>query len=386
MVGFEVDALLPLIEEQQNLITGLVWATVIHVLRPWLEEYEILLVEEDLSFIVGCQCGAAETHGTGRASFPHHLQRGCQESSTILMSRPDLLLRNKLSGRLAYVEYKTTSGFGDRFITEWPTKIQFALGGLAAQANLGLAVEEYWVVGLNKGYRKGEYNPATKKYDGLEQQQSVACYGYRKLADPPLVPQEEWAPRFTYTDEWGVSRRLGKGWNKASTGDYPAAPGETPAESWIKSLPSSTRGELVLPIGPLLPKPILLEKLALQIAQQEFQWRERLWALYQGAEGIEVAPQEDPSLYWESLWQTSEFQALLDELFPQSFDCRRFGEKYKCVFERVCHLEAEWDRPLTGSSAYTWRTPHHGLEQEQMRERGLELALGEDDGEGGGGS
>lgn len=381
------DALLALIEEQQNLMAGLTWCAVLNTLRPLFAEWEILLVEVDLPVILGCQCPAKD-YGMGAAALDAHVERGCAEHALLFMGKPDLILRHRVSGRVAYVEYKTTGQVNERFLTEWPTKMQFALGGLAVEANLGVLIDEYYVLGLEKGRRQGSYNPETRRYDlGPDLQQSVCCYGYAKApTQGGITPYAavEWAPKWSYTDALGMSRRLGKGWEKTSVSHYPAESGETPVESWIKSLSPGMRAEQLTLIGPMEPKRVILEKLAHQIAVQELEWRRKLWEEWMLREELGELWQRGPEAAWESIWQDPQFQALLDDAFPQSFDCRRYGERYKCEFEKLCFLEGAWEAPLTDeTNGYGYRPPHHELEQQQMRARGLEIALGDEGGEEG---
>jgi hypothetical protein len=68
--------------------------------------------------------------------------------------KPDLILRNRKTGRLVYLEYKTFGGQATRFAAHWPFAIQIHLGIKAIEEELGEKVEFGQVLGFYKGYER----------------------------------------------------------------------------------------------------------------------------------------------------------------------------------------------------------------------------------------
>jgi hypothetical protein len=89
---------------------------------------------------------------------------------------------------------------------------------------------------------------------------------------------------------------------------------------------------------------------------EEIRWQGILWDLYE-------YQQKFP-------WASPEFQAKLDELVPQSWNCRPFGKEHQCEMTKICFRESGWDNPLA-MGGYQPRLPHHTPETEQAVARGL---------------
>ena len=69
--------------------------------------------------------------------------------------KPDLVLRNKKTGKLIYIEFKSTASFSPKFMAHWDTAIQLHLGIAALEEETGEKVEYGQVIGFNKGTWRG---------------------------------------------------------------------------------------------------------------------------------------------------------------------------------------------------------------------------------------
>jgi hypothetical protein len=313
-------------------------------------------VEEEEVGVLGCTCGLGDLIG----AVADHEARDCEGIGW--MSRADCIAEHRATGRWAYFEIKT-GGMASR-AEDWETKIQFSAAVLGAEQKHGHVVDESWVLNLVVGKREGAYNYETKRKDGPPMQQSVCCYGYRKLPEAPGMV-EEWAAEYDYIDEAGRSRRLGKGWQKTPVWEMdprivPA--GLDPAEHWVRWIGAGVRSNLVNVIGPMNRQPVLLEGFKQELVGEERRWQSRLWELYDsGAE-----------------WASPDYQALLNELVPRSWSCHRFGQRYSCQFIDLCFQKEGWQDPL-GGGKYQLRRPHHTPEVGQAEARGIVLPADEGD-------
>ena len=121
-------------------------------------------------------------------------------------------------------------------------------------------------------------------------------------------------------------------------------------------LPPSILDKVCFLIGPMNRQDVQLQSLRTSMIADEERWQETLWKLYE-------AQQQQP-------WESPEFQTLLDQLVPCSWQCRPFGKEHQCEFVWICHRDQGWADPL-GSGKYIARRPHHTAELEQAVARGL---------------
>lgn len=351
-----------IVREQQTLIAGLAWVLDRYVLPWWHQLYKTLRVETEGLYILECSCGL----GTGVLSAVEHQAKGC--TGIALQIRQDVIGERREDQRLAYAELKTTGRDGQTFAEQWEGKPQLGLGGLNMPEIFGRPLSECYVIGLNKGYRK-RIKDETGKTTG-RRQESPLCYGYRAPGNPP-VSTDEWKPAYEWVDAAGKTRRVTREYQKAglwelATTDWPDAlrgfaanPGLQPEELWVELLPEDVLRKQVFLIGPMPYPEQQTRILCRQLVGEEHHWQEIAWKLYEEALTLEGG-----------FWATENFQALLDELVPASWDCNRFGESYRCQFWMICHREPGWEDPL-GSGKYIARRPHHSAELEQAVARGL---------------
>lgn len=346
------------IQEQKALIEGLAWAYRLHFLPYLHEQCRVIHAEQEELLVLACTCGLGDRIGTQE----EHEVRGCQGIG--FQTKPDLLCDYRARpGVYSYWEKKSTSQTGERWETEWETKIQFATGAKATGERLGLPVQEAWVIGLIKGRREGEYDWQTKTKSGPLVQQSPLCYGWRRPPNPPLEPAD-WAVTYDYVDDSGQNRRLGKNYKKAGIWtigeDLPdvLGSGVSVPEFWAKWMPQETLAKQLALVGPLQINDLLCEAALEEMVAHERHWQEIIWELY----GILKAAGFD--------WTHPTYQAALRRLIPRSWACRRFGKRYQCQFVGICFQHEGWEDPL--QHGYVPRRPHHLPELEQVRARGLE--------------
>lgn len=347
-----------IVEEQKALITGLAWAYRLHFL-PWLhEQARVISAEREDALVIGCTCGLGDRIG----EIADHEARGCQGIGW--QARADLITDYRARpGVYAYWEKKTTGQTGERFETEWETKIQFTATAKAAEARLGIPISEAWIVALIKGRRVGEYNWETKTNSGPKIQQSPLCYGYRRPANPPME-EVDWQASYDYVGTDGKNHRLGKAYQKtgiwAIVQDMPEVAAQfSVAEFWAKWMPAEKLAQQLALVGPLQISAILSESFFREALAHEQRWRAIVWQLY------DVLQNEAGGD-----WTHPAYQGALEELLPRSWACRRYGKNHQCQFVPICHQHEGWQDPI-GSGVYVDRRPHHTPELLQIEARGL---------------
>lgn len=364
-------------QEQTYLVEGIIWAWCIEVLPHILERGQIIEVEVDDIYVIGCTCGL----GDGTLTAPDHEARDCAGYGW--MCKPDFLVLTRLTQELEYHEFKTTGMDTPTFKDKWEVMIQMFAATLDAERRLQKHVQTIYVHGLIKGKYQGDYQQETGKYDGPRKQQSIFCYGYRRTAIPPMEG-EEWAAQYNYTDSDGKNRRLTKDYRKAGVWELPdyylegaqaTTPGITKAEFWAKWLPTEVRKKQLILLGPFSRQTQMVSHFVDETVAEEQTWDQGLWAAYDLAQSIlEAQPEhltDDPQRdWWRLVWPNEDFQRLIDRLFPRSYECRRYGARARCQFEDLCFKREGWDDPVL-SGKFILRRPHHAPELTQAVDRGL---------------
>lgn len=345
------------VAEQTTLLEGLVWAWCRVILPGLLETWDIIAVEQEEVTVLGCTCGL----GDGILEAADHDSRGCRGIGW--MTRGDAILRRKAAPHTyAYWEFKTTSTDSKGWEEQWPYRIQVMAGVLGAEARLGQRVDEIYISGLIKGRHEAEYNYETKSKSGLKFQNSPLVYGWRRPANPPLLP-EDWAHSYNYVDDLGKNRRLGKDYARTPVWMLPEAwwaqgGALSPSDFWCRWVHSTgVLGEQVRTIGPIYRQDRMLARFTGSLVAEELRWNKVLWAVYEaGGE-----------------WAAPETQAMLDREIPQTFGgacLSYFGEK--CPYESLCYYHEGWQQPE--HLGFVPRRPHHTPELDQAVSRGLIVA------------
>lgn len=329
-----------MIQEQEHLLVGLPLLWVWHQLPIILADRSIFLVEPREVSVYACTCG----YGDGIQPVDEHIRRGCQGLG--LQTGPDFIAQHRTTLSYEYWEGKTRGApLTDAWAESYETRVQVQLGTLGVEQKYGIEIENVYLYGLCKGqYRKskelGEY------------QDSRLTWAWRKPADPPLQA-EEWAYKYEWWDESEQRmRRLGKGWQRAWVGEFE---GGLPA--WVRHLTPDVVKDVLRVVGPL-PRNQVIKRHALK------QWINKT---YQNRQAVLHIWQELEKANFD--WTAAPVQDLLDWYFGQSWDCQRFGRRYKCEMAPICHRDSGWQDPF--SIGFVPRRPHHPGELEQAVARGL---------------
>ena len=345
------------VAEQASLVEGLAWAAVKSLLPKIWREFEVVAVEHEEEYVLECDCGLGSGSGTG----DDHEAREC--GGIVLMSKPDLILRDNTTKQLCYVEFKTSGDVGNyNWREQFEDNVQLALGVVGAEKRLGEEIPNCFVVGFNKGWRKKGYNTETGEYSGRKTQDSPFCYAYKKAANPPHW-EEEWRTQWKYIDADGKNRILkGKGFDKAKVweGEFAARPaGWTKLEYWTEFIGEEAEKEIVW-LGPLPTSRYLVNDLLEGLGAEEKRWQERLWKI------------------WEA--KPEEFRSVLNKEVPQSRECHRWGKK--CQFLSVCNRDEELvDEEGRLKEGWVFRRPHHQREITLMERLGVPIPTENGEGE-----
>jgi hypothetical protein len=363
--GFRAILSSPIIEEtireQSVLIGGLAWAATVHFL-PWLHQaYKILEVERERLHFLDCTCGA------GPLNDDEHIRRDC--AGHALMLRTDALAQHRQAKHLAYFEFKTTGWDSDNWAEQWETKPQLGLGTLDLEKRYGHECSELYIVGLSKGARKKDDRKEMigTPLEGMKRQQTSLCYGYCRPGNPPQA-KDDWKPAYKWIDAAGVEQYASKAHRRRGVwelegsdwGVWRAYRGSDPTldadEFWVRQLPPSVLDKICFVLGPLNRQDLQIQSLRRSMLSEELRWQTILWELYEYQQKFS--------------WASPEFQQKLDELVPQSWNCRPYGKEHECEMVRICLREAGWEDPI-GSGRYQPRLPHHRPETTQAISRGL---------------
>jgi hypothetical protein len=333
------------VQEQTALVEALGWALYLAWLPALLEEWEPVLVEEEL--LLPISKPAAVTIDAVSTASP-----------ILLMSRPDLVLRRRSDGTLAQWEAKTVGGYLDlpAWRRQWEDSAQLMLTKLAIQNRLNQPVSLAYIFAMDKGRRSKE------KASQLYKQWSFFLYVYHRAANPPMV-EEDWKLRWEWIGEDGKSHRLGKGYERTAifTYPFPGKPEEmSSVEFWMRQLPVEEIMAQHEVLGPYDFPDHSTDSIVRGVAAEEEEWRERLFSLWQVGEACGWN-EADPR-----------FVDALDRFFPQSWNCHAYGKD--CQFLPICKREPLWAAPHE-DDRFEIRRPHHSPELEQMKARGIEVPL-----------
>ncbi len=333
-----------IVYEQCALVEGLLWCWYDFVLPGFIDEYEIIAVEQEYEYIMRCTCGL-ETVGT----VEDHHGRSC--NGVVLMTRPDIIAASKDNGKYVYTEIKTGAQLDPK---DYDNNIQFAFGAVAVERVLDKKVEQSYVHGMIKGSRKGKYDPATKKYSGDKRETSPLCYAYVRPSVPPLIAQDI-QPKYNWVGDDGKNHRAGKAYTKTPVwkidfGSIPMSVSEYYTREIMKEKDAQ---DLVTVLGPF-DYPAFLVKEAIQEIGADEQ--------YYGTVLDTLDSVRDA--YGEG---SEQMQDALAETIPRSWDCKKWSST--CPYTMICFRREGWDYPLEkytegGQHLFNRRSPNHPIEGE----------------------
>lgn len=319
------------VEEQASLIEAMGWALHRVWLPELLAEWEPVLIEEELTFPLG-------------------------PPGVILMNRPDFVMRRRIDGALAQFEWKTVGGWLNlpAWRKQWETSPQLMLTKSCIERRLGQPVSFAYLFAMDKGKRSEE------KATGQLKQWTHFLYAYHREANPPMWG-EDWQLHYEWTGaEDGKSHRLGKGYTRVATyqfgfGGLPE--GMTSTEFWMRAIEVGEIQQMREVLGPYDFQPWQQEALLRGVAADEVDWIRRLGDIWEAGEKVG----------WDEAHP--DFQAVLDERVPQSWNCHQYGKD--CPFLPICKREPGMEAPHA-DERFELRRPHHEPEIQQMIARGIE--------------
>jgi hypothetical protein len=288
--------------EQATLITGLLYGFGLHVWPRLQAEYPTIVAIEK-EFL---------------------LRHDAPGGPIGFMAKPDLLLRNK-DGALVYFEYKSTSSNKEQWALSWNTAIQLHSAAKVVSENLGEPVDHVVVQGLYKGY-----------VDRYGRQSSPICYAYYRQGVPPFS-KDSW------TYEWTRGYERYPTWRRPA--DHPALA----IKAHIQGMPSNMLAEQFPVVPPIVPSEAMVQSFFKQRAIRESKIRDATLL-------IKMQPSlEDPKA-----------QAILDEVFPQTFEACSPSFGKGCNYRVLCH--GKIDDPL--NAGFQRRSSHHAQENSNLAEQG----------------
>ena len=239
--------------------------------------------------------------------------------------RPDLILRHRESGKLAYVEFKTTSNIKAEWFRQWNRAPQLLATTLAVKEHYGESLEHAIVQPIYKGWQsdfrlESPFVSAWRKIDG---------------------PRVEWA---------GKRPQSWKGWERveAKAIGYPA---------WLGCLGQEVVDASFPVTMPIYMPPEMVKRWWNQATLREAEIAATRSTLANIEEALTLAGLtkiERIDLRWQR-------DNVLNQYFAQNFrQCEPAWGRKGCMCLNVCWLEHAGDSPL--EQGYEWRVPHHDEE------------------------
>lgn len=363
------------VREQMALIEGSLWGAWRCLLPAVLREHRVIFVEEEGPVIpVGCTCGL----GDCVPPYTAHEERDCE--ATGIMTRADVVLERLADRALINLDFKSA---GDVTEYSWAERqnagMQFALQ-CASLRQVGYPVTETLVGGMNKGWRKaateqdedGKWR-VTQESSADKKQNSLFCWAWKRPGNPPLM-SEDWK----YTNKWKeLDPKSGLLVGRGVTKDYSKSPiweaqfenkpkDWTVLEYWVEWLPQDVVAKEFSLAGPFTSSQAKVDAILRSIAHEGNDWKSKLWKIYEQL--VEAGGN----------FAAEKVQVVLDQEVPQSWACIQY--RSACQFRHVCDRREGWATPLD-TGLYELRSPHHTIEAEQAKSRGIELPLDQEEDE-----
>lgn len=261
-----------------------------------------------------------------------------------LMAKPDTLLAPRMdldpdilypfpTQGLGYMEFKTVKDPGARWQASFKRNPQLWTGAITVRAMTGQDIQWFTVCGLVKGVTVADEFLGSRRSHPW-------CWAYRCPAGAGSGrPSKADEGAFMLPDgsKWRYNHSNAKGWERASTDDFPGG-----VEAWIAALPLEVLREYVVMLPPVIVDWDLAEE-----------WLES------------QRPMIDAAVEWRGA--AGRDNNLRNRLFPRELaECE--GWRGPCVYAKLCHNVEVGADPL--AHGYKIRESHHQLEidLEKVRE------------------
>lgn len=282
--------------EQASLTEGMIRGFYKHVWPKLMAQYDIVTVEQEMEYSLA--------------------------DGFLFMTKPDLIVEDKTTKDLVYIEYKTTSSKKDEWINSWDTAVQLHSSIKATEQSLGRLPAFVQIIGLYKGW------------ESYGKQSSPFCYAYKKFGNPPFTQDQ-------------IQYEYKAGFKRFATWELPGG-----VKAWVESMPDAVLANQFPQTAPIMVNEELVERFFQQRLGRETEIRDY---------HIALALKEREETLGED-WGGEDMEKALDSTFPQRFDqCTpSFGKG--CQFKKICHGSVR--DPF--KEGYEQRIPHHELELDQM--------------------
>lgn len=268
-----------------------------HRLPKILDEYEILDIEKEF------------VNPTLHPLIDHNI-------------RLDATMRNKETGGIEILEFKTASFASGDWQAQWERNVQILANTQGLEVIYGERCEGVKIEGLVIGQRKVD-DGKNSLFQGKKIRYTPYCYAWRS---------EDQFGNTVYDREY----RAGKAWKKVAIYDEP----DMTPEKWVADFTDKELDQLFVPVPSIRPVPREMQRWKRQTVAQEL----KIWEGVQAFEGT-VNP-----------------ELVLDTYFPQHIgSCKKYGSA--CPFEDACFDEGIGEDPI-GSGLYQERNPHHEESEE----------------------
>jgi hypothetical protein len=264
-----------------------------------------------------------------------------------LMYRPDALVRERETGDLYVISWKTCATFGKRTVDQARTDMQ-SMSEVWGRLHDAASDRPDTIAGVLykfavKGSRRHD------DWDDLYKQDNPLIYGWMKLGASP--EETEWSWKYSWSDpdeindKTGkpVGHKLGKGWKKVPI--WQSYPGGVKA--WIEALASQSIAPTFLnALESAFPSPLPVERRPDEIVHWQLQIEAQELSIANNLVTIENAVMEDVK------------SRLLDAYFPQhTASCHSFTG---CPFLSIC-----WEnQPAEVGDLFKIRESNHAKNEE----------------------
>lgn len=254
------------INEQAALIEALLWGWWRVRLPFWLETYEVVATEREITAVLS--------------------------DDVLIATRADALVRRRLDGKLFLVNFKTVGDAGETWYRQWELDMQLMTETLAAEQEFGEQVAGVIIEGLIKGRRHSEKKGEVKSV----RETSKLIYGYKFDGNPPLEP-----PAY----DWNYTQK--KGWHRFSVWDeleFGSGTQATPIEYWVNWLPIEVVEQQFAIVPPIWRDVDAIERKTRQIVGMERRIRADVIQIEANPDSIDYYfPSNEHSCLWPSRCQ-----------------------------------------------------------------------------------
>jgi hypothetical protein len=289
------------------------------IAMPWLtEHFKILTVEEELTHTPSQRVSRSMVPNDRPTNDPH-----LSEWFRInFNSRPDFTALDLSTEKETVHDFKTASSFQEaRELMTYADNVQMMINSMQVKAKHNLNYfPDYYVHILKKG---NAWSP------------SPLIHAFFREGAPPMQ-SEDWKPKFWLPPETvgGKKRSIGRAYSKQRVSE------KRSIGSWVHSMPADIVAEQIIILGPFNVVSEKTQQFMRGLPKHEETWIRNL-----------------AGLDWTQ-WADPNFQYLLDDRFPRTFNCYSYGSR--CSFYNLCFKGPGWDQPF--ENGYVEREPHHTQE------------------------